>query len=107
MLALLASSTAFADAPSTWERTPQISSTFVLLVLGAIPVALFVLITLLVYLPSMRRGEQYQPGLVWRGQSEWFGGPGGGLETAGRTPPPAVGSDAGSEASRGGTGGHW
>jgi hypothetical protein len=51
-----------------------------LLVLVVIPLALFGLIWLLVYLPSMTRGEKYKPGQAWRGEPEWFGGPRGGLE---------------------------
>jgi hypothetical protein len=102
-----ASGTAAADAPATWESTSGISPTYVILVLIAIPVALFLLITLLVYLPSMRRGDQSPRGEAWRGQSEWYGGPRGGLEAADRTAPPAAVTDGRGAAARGGSSGRW
>jgi hypothetical protein len=107
--AVLVTSTAgaaVADPPDSWENTPHVSPLYTLLVLGGIPLALFVLITLLVYVPSMSKDEGYQPGQAWRGEPEWFGGPRGGLEAADRTVPPAVG-DGRSESTRGGTSGHW
>jgi len=106
--ALLVTSTAgaaLADTPETWENTPHVSALHVILVLVAIPVALFVLITLLVYLPSMSKGEKYKPGEAWRGESEWFGGPSGGLEAADKSERPAV--TEGQGPSRGGTSGRW
>lgn len=100
--------TAMADAPDTWQNTPHVSATYTLVVLGGIPLLLFLVITLLVYLPSMRKRESAGDG--WRGQSEWFGGPRGGLATADRSAPPAVtgGSQApGAESVRGGDSGRW
>jgi hypothetical protein len=98
---------AVATPPSSWEDTPHVSALYVILVLVAIPVGLFVLITLLVYVPSMSHGEHYQPGQAWRGEPEWFGGPRGGLETADRTAPPAAVTDGQSAPIRGGSSGHW
>ena len=95
-------STAFADAPDQWENNPAVSTPHVLLVLVVIPVALFALITLLVYLPSMSRGESYQPGQVWRGEPTWFGGPRAGIDAVEATPPAVE-----SRSQRGGTSGHW
>ncbi len=111
--ALLVTSTtgaAFADAPDQWADNPSVSPLFVLLVMAVIPVGLFLLITLLVYLPSMSRGESYRPGQVWRGEPTWFGGPRGGVDAVevGATQP-AVGSgdhDAGTSGT-GGTSGRW
>jgi hypothetical protein len=99
-------STAFAEAPDQWADNPAVSPLYVLLVLVVIPVALFLVITLLVYLPSMSRGESYQPGQVWRGEPTWFGGPRAGIEAVEATPPPAVGS-GGQGSTRGGTSGSW
>ena len=101
-------STAFAEAPSTWDDPPRVSPAYVIMVLVVIPVALFALITLLVYLPSMMKGEQYRPGHPWRNEAMWFGGPRGGVEAADRAEPTAVsaGHD-GDEADRGGTSGRW
>lgn len=103
--------TAAADAPDTWETGTSVSAVHTLLVLGAIPLGLFLLITLLVYLPSMRHRADDRPGEAWRGQSEWFGGPRGGLQTADRTAPPAVtaghGTGAESQTTPGGISGRW
>jgi hypothetical protein len=107
-------SAAVADPPAQWADNPSVSTLRVLLVLLVAPLALFALIWLLVYLPSMTRGERYKPGQAWRGQPEWFGGPRGGLaalETPGRQPALAAGAGAGAgdEAgqTRGGASGRW
>ena len=71
----VATGTAFASAPDTWENTPSVSPLHALLIIAIIPIGLFVLITVLVYVPSMVRGERYQPGQAWRSEPEWFGGP--------------------------------
>ena len=65
-----AAGTAFADAPDSWENSPAVSALHV--APGArrsSRVGLFLLITLLVYLPSMSRGEQPPagPGVAGRG----------------------------------------
>ncbi len=98
--------TAFAEAPEQWESDEGVSSLYALLVLGAVPLGLLVLITLLVYLPSMSKGQSYRPGEVWRGEPTWFGGPRGGVDKVGETAPPAQVA-AGSETARGGTSGGW
>ena len=101
--------TAFADAPEQWEDSPSVSPLYSIVVLGLIPLGLFLLIWLLVYLPSMTRGggHGYHPGEAWRNESEWFGGPRAGVgavDTAER--PPAAGSgEPGSR--RGGSSGRW
>lgn len=75
-----------------------------LLVLLLIPAGLFALIALLTYLPSMARREtSYHPGLAWRHEPEWFGGPRDGLEKADKTDPAAVEGAA----DRGGASGRW
>ncbi len=102
-------STAFAEAPSTWRDPAHVSPAHVILVLVVIPAALFALITLLVCLPSMMKGERYHPGQPWRNEAEWFGGPRGGVEAADRAEQPAAvgtGTDGG-DADRGGTSGRW
>lgn len=104
VLVSTASATALADEPDTWQNNPHVSATHTLLVLGGIPLALFLLITLLTYLPSMRHREGSGQG--WRGEPEWFGGPNGGLEAVDKSgQPPAVESGAG--AARGGASGRW
>lgn len=71
---------AFATAPSTWEPDPSVSVPHALLVIVVIPAALFALITLLVFLPTLRRDEAYRPGQAWRNEPTWFGGPRSGVE---------------------------
>ena len=86
VLAITAAAPALATAPDSWGTEPTVSPLHFLLVIFGIPAALFVLITLLVMLPSMIRGESYKPGLAWRNEPEWFGGPSGGVEAADQKP---------------------
>jgi uncharacterized BrkB/YihY/UPF0761 family membrane protein len=99
-------SAAYADAPEQWEDTPSVAPLHAILVLAVIPLGLFLLITLLVYIPSMSKAQSYQPGQAWRGESTWFGGPRGGLEAADSAAAPQIGSGE-SELTRGGAGGRW
>jgi hypothetical protein len=109
ILVTLAASTAFAEPPETWEDTPSVSGLHVIVLLVIIPAALFMLIWLLVYLPSMMRGNQDQSGMVRHGQAEWFGGPQGGLEAVdtadNRVQPTAGAHDQGG--GRSGASGSW
>jgi len=107
VLVTFAASAAFAEPPETWEDTPSTSALHVLLVLFLIPLGLFLLICLLVYLPSMSRGRKDdEPTEAWRGEAEWFGGPGGGLEAVDKAEQPsAVAGDR--DAGRGGASGRW
>ena len=108
ILVTSATGTAFADAPETWEDNPSVSGLHVILVLVVIPVALFALIWLLVYLPSMSKGARYQPGLAWRNEPVWFGGPRGGVDALDRADQPAaVGDSEGNEHVGGGASGRW
>ncbi|MGI9155897.1 MAG: hypothetical protein ACR2FG_04580 [Marmoricola sp.] len=80
---LAGSGAAFADTPSTWEDSPHVSGADFLLVLFLIPAAVALVIALLVALPSLvKGGSSYHAGQPWLGESEWFGGPRGGLEDA-------------------------
>ena len=67
--------------------------------MAVIPIGLFILITLLVYIPSMTKNESYRPGQAWRGEPTWFGGPRGGFLEAAESKPrrsvPAVPTRAG------------
>ena len=93
--------TAVADPPAQWQDAPGASPLSVLLLLGGVPLALFLVITLLVYLPSMSRTHRYEPGQAWRNEPEWFGGPRGGLQDDDQ-PAVAAGDDE-----RGGASGRW
>jgi hypothetical protein len=100
--------TAFATAPDTWEEPASVPFLNAFVVFVAIPLGLFLLITLLVCIPFMRKGEGYQPGQVWRSEPEWFGGPRRGIEAVDQTAPASVGAgDSGAAADRGGASGHW
>jgi uncharacterized membrane protein YgcG len=104
--------TAYADAPATWENSPNVTFFHGLLIYLLVPLALFVIITLLAYLPSMRQGSGYQPGQTWRSEPEWFGGPRAGVQSLDAGTPAAAqrgggsGHDGGSSG-RGGFSGHW
>jgi len=69
------------------------------LVLGGIPLAVILLLTLLVYLPSMMRGQSSEPALAFQERSEWFGGPRKGVDAA----PGSSDTDE----DKGGAGGRW
>jgi hypothetical protein len=110
ILVTLAASAAFAEPPETWEDTPSVSGLHVIVLLVIIPVALFLLIWLLVYIPSMARGERYKPGQAWRSEPEWFGGPRRGVEALeGGEHQHAVGAGASEEhgETRGGASARW
>ena len=94
---------ALAAAPNGWPEVEPVSPMSFLLVLVLIPAGLFVLISLLVAIPSMARGDSsYQPGLAWRNEPEWFGGPRGGLEKVDQQPQTEV-----STTEQGGASGRW
>lgn len=75
-----------------------------LIVLLLLPIGIGLVIALLVAIPNMRKSEAtYHPGLAWRHEPEWFGGPRDGLQKADKTDPAAI--EASGE--RGGASGHW
>lgn len=73
-LPVLAAGPAVAEVPEGWSEPDDVGILQLLLVVGAIPLALAVLIGLAVYLPAMRRGENVRPGGD-EAADEWFGGP--------------------------------
>ena len=66
----------YAQVPEGWSDPQPVDKLHALLVLGGIPLALFVVITLLVMAPSLAKGERASTS----GGSEWFGGPGKGTD---------------------------
>ncbi|MGZ5400913.1 MAG: hypothetical protein ACXWDM_12965 [Nocardioides sp.] len=72
-LPLLAASPAVAEVPEGWSNPDEVGLLQMLLLIGALPIALAVVIALAVYLPALARGENVRP----RGEAadEWFGGP--------------------------------
>ncbi|HET6626739.1 MAG TPA: hypothetical protein VFG63_10135 [Nocardioidaceae bacterium] len=101
----LAAAPAFADTPEKWADPEPVSTLHVLVVLLFIPLGLFLLISLLVFVPSMARGERYTPGRAWHNENEWFGGPRGGVEAADKAGPETA--EAAERADRGGASAHW
>jgi hypothetical protein len=97
--ALLAtSSPASADTPVGWPEEQPIDKVHMLLILGGIPLLIFLVIGALVYGPALARGESVKPG----GQpleSQWLGGP---RKAAGELAAP----DA-EDSKAGGAGGTW
>ena len=63
-----------ADVPEGWSDPDPVSGVHALLVLGGIPLLLFVAIALAVYVPAMIKGERVAPG-SGTPDNEWFGGP--------------------------------
>lgn len=72
---LLLAGPASADVPVGWSENPEdVNPVYAVLVLGGIPLLLFVLIGLAVYVPSLARGERITPG-VSPMADQWLGGP--------------------------------
>lgn len=69
------------------------------LLFGLVPLALMLLLTALVWLPGMVRGNRYRPAKGWSASPLWFGGP----------PDPAAAVEAAQvdELTRGGASGSW
>jgi len=81
---------ASADTPSNWESSPDVSGFQVLLVLFLIPLGLFIVVSLLAALPSLVKGDSYEPGQAWRSEGEWFGGPRKGIAAADQVDPKQI-----------------
>lgn len=73
-LSTLVTAPAGADVPEGWSDPEEVDVLHGLLVLAGIPLLLFVLIVLAVYLPAMIRGERLMPSHGGP-ESVWFGGP--------------------------------
>ena len=99
----LVAAPAMATPPQTWPTEPPVGPLDFIVVLFLIPLGLALVITLLVSIPSMVRGDKYTPGRAWRNENEWFGGPKDGLEATDKAEPAAEGS----ETSRGGASARW
>lgn len=72
-LALLAVP-AHADPAKGWSDPPDVNALHALLVLVGIPLLLFVVIGLAVYVPALVRGEDVSP-TAGGVESQWLGGP--------------------------------
>ena len=79
LLVVLASGVALAapagaDVPEGWSQPEDVSTLHALLLLGGVPLLLFVLIWLAVYVPAIARGERVTAGSAST-ENQWIGGP--------------------------------
>ena len=65
-------SPASADVPEGWSNPDDVGALHALLLLGGVPLLLFLAIAVLTYLPALIRGEKLAPGAA---DDQWFGGP--------------------------------
>ena len=80
LVALVAASATAASPAFAANRADGSGSLSGLQILGVfvgIPVGLFVIIALLVSLPTIVGGPRYRPGVTWWASPVWFGGPEG------------------------------
>lgn len=89
---------AAADTPEYWPEVEPVSLWHAFLVLGGVPLLVFVVIGLLVYAPSLARGEGFST-VAQEPESQWLGGP---RKSAGEL----AGPD-GEDSRAGGAGGSW
>lgn len=87
------------DVPVGWSDPEDVDTLQALLLLGGVPLLLFVGITLAVYVPALVRGESIAPGAP-AVENQWLGGPrtsAGELTgpNAGETPDPDAGGASG------------
>ena len=95
---LVTAGPATADTPEGWPEEPTIDKVEMLLLLGGVPLLVFLVIVALIYGPALARGESITPGQPER-EPEWIGGP---RKSAGELAgPDSEGSHAG------GAGGTW
>ena len=73
-LALAFSGPASADVPEGWAQPYHVNTWHTLLVLVGIPLLIILVITALVVIPGIRKGERFTPGGALT-EDQWFGGP--------------------------------
>jgi hypothetical protein len=85
------------DVPVGWSDPKDVNMVHALLILGGIPLGLFILIAVAVYLPSLVRGDRITPGQP-PVENQWLGGPRTG--TAELKGPESEDADAGGASGR-------
>ena len=88
---------AAAERSEGWPGTEPVDGLYVVLLLGGIPLALFVVIIVLTLLPSLMRGESLTPGGPTV-EDQWLGGPRASAELA---------APDGATSAAGGASGSW
>ncbi len=71
---LVLAAPASADVPEFWDTPEEVDNLQAILLLGGVPLLLFVVIGFLVYAPSVIRGERIAPGQPVT-ENQWLGGP--------------------------------
>jgi len=71
---LVLAAPASADVPEYWPEAGEIDKLEAILLLGGVPLLLMVVISFLVYAPSIIRGERIAPGHAGT-ENQWLGGP--------------------------------
>jgi hypothetical protein len=71
---LILATPASADVPEFWQDPEEVDNLHAILLLGGVPLLLFVIIGFLVYAPSIIRGERIAPGQSVT-ENQWLGGP--------------------------------
>jgi hypothetical protein len=85
------------DVPVGWSDPDDVNMVNALLLLGGIPLLLFLAITVAVYIPSLVRGDRITPGQP-PVENQWLGGPRTG--TAELKGPESEDADAGGASGR-------
>ena len=85
------------DVPVGWSNPSDVNMVHALLLLGGLPLLLFLTITVAVYIPSLVRGERIAPGQP-PVENQWLGGPRTG--TAELKGPESEDADAGGASGR-------
>jgi hypothetical protein len=99
---VLIAAPARADVPENWSDPEPVDRLHALLVLGGIPLLLFVVISAAVYVPSLIRGERLTSGGGSHAlESHWFGGPRAGKHEL------ESGSETADSGDTGGASGRW
>lgn len=104
LLVPLVAAPAFAVPPESWPTAEPVSALDYLLLLFVIPLGAALVISLLVMVPSLIRGQKSAPEQAWRKENEWFGGPKDGVEGVEATSAQKAEKPVGE---RGGASGRW
>ncbi|WP_028642904.1 hypothetical protein [Nocardioides sp. URHA0020] len=97
-LVVVAGGPAGADVPEGWSDPAAVDPWEAVLLLVGVPLLLFLVITALVVIPGVIKGERFTPG-GQATQDQWFGGPSKGTAAL-----PAPDND---ESKAGGASGRW
>ncbi len=95
---LAAAAPASADTPEGWPEEEPIDFVQMLLVLGGIPLLVFLVVVAMIYGPPLARGESIKPSGQAQ-ESQWLGGP---RKSAGELAAPDT-----EDSKAGGAGGRW